>query len=237
MPYRRLPNTDTARLKALHTAFRKGEELSPVDLAFSQKIYYEVRSFIPRYEAALNEYSRHKEIFSEQSRKTQDVFRKARLFFLHFLQVALFAIQRGELPENTMEYFGIKRDDLPSFRTYDELVTVGATILDGEKRRISEGKQAILNPTAAVVRVRYEHFLEAYHSYTIQKRRRDMAHEKVLETRRQADRLIATLWDHIEEAFSDLPAPMKRDRAAQYGVAYVYRKNELRHLDSLHEKV
>ena len=36
MPYRRLPNTDVARLRALRIAFEKGKELPPFQLAFSQ---------------------------------------------------------------------------------------------------------------------------------------------------------------------------------------------------------
>ncbi len=235
MPYRRLPNTDAARMKALHTAFRKGEELSPKELAYPQKLYYELRSFIPRYEAALSEYSRQKEVYAQQSKTTQELFKKARLFFLHFLQVTLFAMQRGELPANTLGYFGLDKEELPSFRSYEELQEKGKQILEGEQKRIREGKHAISNPTAAVVNVRYQYFLEAYHSYMIHKKNREISHRKVQNIRKEADRLIARLWDHIEDAFTDLPPAMRRERAAQYGISYVFRKNELRHLDSLSE--
>lgn len=39
MPYRRLPNTDAARLKALRNALTKGEEIPPFKLAFPQSLY------------------------------------------------------------------------------------------------------------------------------------------------------------------------------------------------------
>ena len=233
MPYRRLPNTDTARMKALRAALQKGENLSPVELAFSQKYYYRIRSFVPLYEAALMDYAQKKEAFSFQSKKTHEHFRKARLFLTHFIQVTFFAIQRGEIPENTLEYFGLdSHRTLPPLQTFEELIEYGKRILDGEKARIQEGKRAISNPTAAVVKVRYEVFLDSYHSYLIHKKNKSLAQEKILSLRKKADRLIAGVWDDIESFFGDLPDNLRRQKAAEYGIMYVYRKNELHRLGS-----
>jgi hypothetical protein len=234
MPYRRLPNTDTARLKALHTALEKGEQISPVDLAYPQKLYYSIRSFIPVYEAALQEYSQKKEVLSQHSKQTHELFRKARLFLSHFIQVTFFAIQRGELPGNTLEYFGLESiRTLPPLQNFEELIELGERILEGEKTRISQGKKPVTNPTAAVVKVRYEVFMESYHSYLVHQKSKALAQEKIQVLRKEADRLIAGLWDHIELAYEDLPDNMRRQKAADYGVTYVYRKNELRRLESL----
>ncbi len=233
MPYRRLPNTDTARMKALHTALQKGEEISPVDLAYPQKTYYKLRSFIPKYEAVLQEYMQKKEAFSIQSKQTNELFRKARLFLSHFIQVTLFAIQRGELPENTWAYFGLDtHKTLPSLQRFEELIEFGKQILEGEKKRIQQGKRPISNPTAAVVKVRYEVFLDAYYSYQTHKKSKLVAQGKILSYRKEADRLIAGLWDDIEHSFSDLPDNMRREKASAYGITYVYRKNELHRLGS-----
>jgi hypothetical protein len=37
MPYRRLPNTDSARLRAMKIALEKGKELPPYKMAYSSK--------------------------------------------------------------------------------------------------------------------------------------------------------------------------------------------------------
>ena len=50
MPYRRLPNTDNSRLKALTSAKNKGKNLTPMDLAFKQGTFQRVRSFLPKWE-------------------------------------------------------------------------------------------------------------------------------------------------------------------------------------------
>jgi hypothetical protein len=47
MPYRRLPNTDTARIKAMKTALEKGKELPPNKLAFSSKTIVRLQKFLP----------------------------------------------------------------------------------------------------------------------------------------------------------------------------------------------
>ena len=50
MPYRRLPNTDTARIKAMKIALEKGKEMPPHKLAFSSKTVIRLQKFLPQFE-------------------------------------------------------------------------------------------------------------------------------------------------------------------------------------------
>ena len=43
MPYRRLPNTDNARIKAMKRAHELGTDLPPFKLAFSQGIFQKIK--------------------------------------------------------------------------------------------------------------------------------------------------------------------------------------------------
>ena len=52
MPYRRLPNTDQARVRALKAAVEKGEMYNLRDLAITLKTLFEARNFLHRFEAA-----------------------------------------------------------------------------------------------------------------------------------------------------------------------------------------
>ena len=45
MPYRRLPNTDQARVRALKAAVEKGEMYNVRDLAITLKTLFEARKF------------------------------------------------------------------------------------------------------------------------------------------------------------------------------------------------
>ena len=56
------------------------------------------------------------------------------------------------------------------------------------------------------------------------------AQEHLINLRKQADELIVSIWNEVEETFKDLPPSQKRDKSKAYGLVYVYRKNEIREL-------
>ena len=55
MPYRRLPNTDSARIRAMKAAIGKGENMHPFKLAYTQATYVKLKAFLPAFEKAVNE--------------------------------------------------------------------------------------------------------------------------------------------------------------------------------------
>ena len=59
MPYRRLPNTDTARIRAMKTALEKGKELPPHKLAFSSKTIVNLQKFLPSLNTIFSFTGRH----------------------------------------------------------------------------------------------------------------------------------------------------------------------------------
>ena len=38
---------------------------------------------------------------------------------------------------------------------------------------------------------------------------------------------VTRVWNEVEDAFHDLPEEMRREKATEYGLVYVFRKNEL----------
>src|ERR1035437_4082619 len=80
MPYRRLPNTDTARIKAMKTALEKGMELPPYKLAFSSKTIVHLQKFLPQFDHNLQLY---RQALASQNNKNKDyneILRKARIY-------------------------------------------------------------------------------------------------------------------------------------------------------------
>jgi hypothetical protein len=45
--------------------------------------------------------------------------------------------------------------------------------------------------------------------------------------RSKVDEIIQQVWNEVEQTFNDLPEEMKREKASDYGLVYVFRKNEL----------
>ena len=50
MPYRRLPNTDQARIRALKAVVAKGDTYNVYDLAVSLKVLTDARNFLVKFE-------------------------------------------------------------------------------------------------------------------------------------------------------------------------------------------
>ena len=97
MPYRRLPNTDQARVRALKAAVEKGDVYNVRDLAISLKTLFEARNFLLKFEAAQIYYTQCYDNQSRASRKHQANVRMARLYISHFIQVLNLAVLRDEI--------------------------------------------------------------------------------------------------------------------------------------------
>ncbi len=233
MPYRRLPNTDKARLKALKTALSKGKELPPFKLAFSQKSNQRLQCFLDSYQNAIHVY---KQTYMEQTKKNKQysaTMKKARIYLSHFIQVVNMAILRGDLSPDTRKHYGLTADDnrTPPLNSEVELIQWGEKLIRGEAERIMNGCSPITNPTIALVRVRYENFLDAHHHQKTLKKNTARTLEKISDMRSEADDIILQIWNEVEESFKDLPDDLRREKAKEYGLVYIYRKNEINSLN------
>lgn len=229
MPYRRLPNTDSARRRALTKAFEKGRELPPFKLAYSQSTFQRVQTFLPPWEKAMYE---SKQAYSNQVKRNKEyqrVMKKAKLYISHFIQVVNMAIMRGDLPETERAIFGMRDDmtKLPVLNSEADLIKWGEKLIHGENLRKGKGLSPITNPTIAVVRVRYEQFLDAYKFQKTLQKNYSRAQDYLAGMRKEADDIILNVWNEVENHFASLTDNERRARAEEYGLSYVFRKSEL----------
>jgi len=229
MPYRRLPNTDAARIRALKTALDKGKEVPPHKLAYSAKTILRLQKFLPLFEHSIQEQRQTIASQSKKGREYNESLRKARIYLTHFIRVMNMAIFRGDLPAETRAYYGLATNEstVPSLNTENELISWGRRIIEGEEFRIRKGGSPITNPTIAVVKVRFENFLEEdnYHK-TLLKKTYDYT-ERTGDMRKEADEIILEIWNEIEASHESLPEEIKRKESENYGIIYFYRKGEL----------
>lgn len=229
MPYRRLPNTDTARIKAMKTALEKGKDLPPNKLAFSSKTIIRLQNFLPQFE---HNFQLYRQALISQNKKSKDyneTLRKARIYLTHFIRVMNMAIFRGDLPADTRAFYGLATHEstVPSLTTENELMSWGRRMIEGEEFRIKKGGSPITNPTIAVVKVRFENFIEAwtYHN-TLAKKTFDYI-EKNYNLRKEADEIILQIWNEVENSHYALPEEIRKTMSEEYGLVYFYRKGEL----------
>ncbi|MBN1131866.1 MAG: hypothetical protein JXR52_04215 [Bacteroidales bacterium] len=229
MPYRRLPNTDNARLRALRKALDKGKEIPPFKLAFSQSSYRKIQSVLPGFEQAIIEQRQSANLHAEKNKEFQKRIKKIKIYISHFIQVVNMAIARGELPPETLHDFGIDIDSkkVPLLNSDEEVIEWGKKLIDGEKNRISRGQNPITNPTIAVLKVHYDKFIDAHYNQKSLKLRILRAHDKLISIREEADLIIQQIWNEVEESYNDLPEEIRREKATDYGLVYVFRKSEL----------
>ena len=233
MPYRRLPNTDSARLKSLKSAHEKGKDLPPFKLAFTGSSYRKIQSVLPGFENAIHEHRNALNLQADKNKEYQKRLKKARLYISHFIQVVNMAISRGDLVPDTRNYFGLEEEEkkVPSLNTEEEVISWGQRLIDGERKRRVKGMSPVTNPTIAVLMVHFDKFME-YHNYQKSlKSRSQRAQEQLNEKRSQVDGVIQQIWNEVEDTFNDLPEEMKREKSSDYGLVYVFRKNELSNIN------
>lgn len=229
MPYRRLPNTDQARIRALKAVVVKGDTYNVYDLAVSLKTLTEARNFLTKFEAAQAYYTECFERQSVAGRKHQANVKTARLYISHFIQVLNLAVIRSEVRTAHKDYYGLDKsnNNVPDLSTESALAEWGRKIVDGESKRISQGGIPIYNPTIAKVRVHYDIFMDSYEKQKNLQALTARSLDVLASMRAAADNLILDIWNQVEKKFEEVVPNEKRlDLCRAYGVIYYYRTSE-----------
>ena len=213
MPYRRLPNTDQARIRALKAVVAKGDTYNVYDLAVSLKVLTDARNFLVKFEAAHSYYVECFERQSKAGRKHQANVKTARLYISHFIQVLNLAVIRSEVRTVHKEFYGLdmRNNSVP----------------EGESRRISQGGIPIYNPTIAKVRVHYDIFMESYERQRNLQALTARSLEALASMRSEADALILDIWNQVERKYAEvMPNEKRLELCRAYGLIYYYRTGE-----------
>lgn len=226
MPYRRLPNTDNARIKALRTAIEKHNSI------FGQGVIslemHKLELMLRNFEGAQIRYKDSLEVQASSNRKFQKSVKNARLYVSHFIQVLNLSVIRSEIKKEQKLLYGLEPENfsVPDLTSNDSLLYWGENIIKGEQARTSQGGAPIYNPTIARVNVAFSLFRDSYFAQKIHQNTTTRQLESLSKLRDGVDELLAVLWNQIEGAFASLPLKERLDRCKEYGVVYYLRKEE-----------
>lgn len=229
MPYRRLPNTDQARIRALFQAVKKGENYNIYDLVISLHSLSEARNILHKFEIAQKYYKQCFDNQASSSRIHQPNVKVARLYVSHFIQVLNMAVLRGEIKKSYKEWYGLPLDNynVPDLMTESAIAEWGSKIIAGEHKRTSHGGIPIYNPTIAKVKVHFDIFMDGYDRQKNLQSITARSLEKLAAMRPEVDRIILDIWNQIEKKFEQIESnELKLDKCREYGVVYYYRSNE-----------
>lgn len=231
MPYRRLPNTDKARMRAMKTALQNQQE--EVELIIPYDFRIKLREVSNNFENKLSlKNSMHQKGISYNKKHTE-ITNKTRMYFSHFLQVVNMSIQRGELSKDVRLFYGIDREvsKLPDFTSDTQILKWGQQIIEGENNRMTKGGNRIYNPSLALVTINFEKFKESYEQLQNHQRIQERASTELNNYRDTADKYILKLWNILEQHFDCKNEVKFRTACSAWGISYVYRKSELEKLE------
>ena len=236
MPYRRLPKTDQARIRALRAAVESSVEGGVFTNVLSHNTYHRAKNFLERFS---NEVGVYRRCVQEQSSKRgnekyEEALKKARMYVSHFIQVLSMSIVRGEIPRCKRMYYGLpeNEDTVPNLFSETSVLEWGQKIMEGERRRQNEGGVPIYNPTMGRVSVVYELFREMYTRQHSLQQRTNEALRNISEMRFECDEIIFEAWGEIEKAFSNFSGDARLKNCAKYGVIYYDRPDRKRNKEN-----
>ena len=230
MPYRRLPNTDKARIRSLETAIMKMRNsdyyapvISPELLSRAEKKLQQFRDAVDRYTQSLDA-----QINYSKSEPYQTKLKNAKMYVSHFLTVFNLCVKRGEIKPSDRKYYSIPESsgELPDMSSDISVIRCCENTIRGEKSRTDNGGIPIYNPTIAKVAVHYDLFRELYNKQCELRQLTDEALRVVSLMRSQVDEVILEVWNSIENYFSDLTGDKKLKVCREYGLIYYYRTSE-----------
>lgn len=228
MPYRRLPKTDAARLRALQTVIKRAEADGFNRQVVSYASVNEARAFLVIFQKKMQQYQQVYDNRVSASKDYRHIAAKARMYVSHFIQVYTLAVIRGEIKADTRAFYHLPIDNfnLPDMTTDDQLMEWGKNIIEGETDRIRHGGQPIYNPTIAKVQVHYDIFKEKYTTQKFFKNNASRNWSELDALRAEADTLLLDIWNQVENFFA-LERPYARmTHCQEYGLVYYYRRHE-----------
>ncbi len=230
MPYRRLPTTDKARLRALDAALKKVNKVSSGNFPFAKNSLEELQNVKTQFENTLKHYELNIKQQSDNNKRYRATQETARLYLSHFIQVLLFASERGEINGGLKFYGGLQElgGKIPSLNTEQEILEWGQIVVTGEQNRVRQGGSAIYSPSIALVKFKLEEFKDAAMFQQNLKRNTLRTFEKMQQLRKVTNDFIAQLWTEIESHI-ELEARTedeKRRIGEEFGIVYVLRRKE-----------
>lgn len=228
MPYRRLPNTDQSRLRALRVVIQQEDNSAFNERIVNFKTILEARNFLTVFEKQLLQYQQTLENQVNANKRYQQIIHNARLYISHFIQVFNLAVIRGDIRKEHKQFYQLDPEihNVPDLSTEQALLHWGKCIIDGENERIRNGGLPIYNPAIAKVKVHYEVFKEYKSTQKIHQNATNRNWEELDNLRKRGDDVILSIWNQVEAKFKDLPPFEKLEKCRQYGLIYYYRKGE-----------
>jgi hypothetical protein len=228
MPYRRLPNTDQARLRALRTAILQSENKNFGDQIIAFKTILAAKTYLNIFEKLLAQYQLTLESQVSANKRYQQIVHNARLYISHFIQVLNLSVIRGDIKKEHKLFYQLDPNlhTVPDLSSEAAVIQWGKCVIDGENERIRNGGLPIYNPAIAKVKVHYEVFKEYKSTQKVYQTTTNRNWEELVSLRQKGDEIILDIWNQVEAKFKHEKPYSKLTKCQAIGLVYYYRKGE-----------
>lgn len=228
MPYRRLPNTDKSRLNALVIAHKKYKSIPYNDLAFEHDKSLNLEMYIKNLQQMMSENQNHIESRQNANKEFVKTYKEAKLYVEHFIQVLNLAIIREEIDISKKTLYKLPKSSIiPKYHNHKEFIKLAEAIIEGETKRTSAGGSAIMTPSIAMVKIKFNAFKDMYMRHEIADKSAKRVQDNIIALRKKIDNFIKRLWDDIEYNNKKRSEVNWRELSRDYGISYVYRSYEI----------
>ena len=107
MPYRRLPNTDLARLHALQNAIQRAQTADYTEQVIPYKTLSEAQRFLVQFENVVMQSKDNYKSSVTANKQYRHIVQNARMYISHFIQVLNLAVIRGEIKREQKLLYGL----------------------------------------------------------------------------------------------------------------------------------
>lgn len=228
MPYRRLPKSEAARLKALRTLLDNNEIYIARNRFIDWKTLNEAQVLYDRLLTATEQLRLSRLALKRYNARMTRLHHNAWMYVSHFIQVLLMTVERGEIKCSLLELYGLSQEAtaVPDISTAGKLLEWGRKIVEGEKLRLKRGGRPIYNPSLGMLNTHYDIFVEAVgQQQSLQERcQKDSADVQALRPR--VDEVILDLWNQVEKHYENEPPETRFKACRKFGIVYYYRRHE-----------
>lgn len=229
MPYHRLPNTDSARIRALRSAVKKAVDTDFQELSLSTGTLDEAKSVLTHFEHLSTRYQQLYDIQVNAGQSFARTTKNAHMYISHFIQVLYMCVLRAEIKEEQLALYGLEGANMvvPDLTSSEQLLEWGEKIIRGEYQRIAHSGVPIYNPSIAKVKVIFTLFKEGYQTLKLHQKATACISQEVAIYRERVDKIISVIWGEVEKHNTGLPPEKRFVRNREYGIVYYYRKGEI----------
>lgn len=229
MPYRRLPNTDSARLHALHNALQKAQVADYTEQIIPYKVQSEAQRFLVQFENAVVQSKDNYHSKVSANKQYRHIVQNAKMYISHFIQVLNLSVIRGEIKKEHKTLYKLDPHNhiVPDLSTEDCILEWGKNIIEGEQQRIALGGFPIYNPIINKVKVHYDIFCEHQGNHAFVQQNTTRVRSNLDSLRSEADAIILNIWNLVEAYYKDELPYARLQKCKAYGIIFYPRRGEI----------